>query len=48
MIYVDEWAWKNIICLLEVLVDDFVEVDEALLQGVDRPRKLILCFLGME
>jgi hypothetical protein len=45
MFYVDELDWKFIICLLDFSKNDFVEVDEALYQGVERPNILwILSF----
>jgi hypothetical protein len=37
-----------IICLLDVLKNDFGEVDEAKFQGVERPYDLIFCILGIE
>jgi hypothetical protein len=36
-----EWAWKLIICFLEVFKNDFSEVDIAIIQGVE----LIFCIL---
>jgi hypothetical protein len=33
MFYVGKWPWELIICLLEVLKNDFGEVDEAMFQG---------------
>jgi hypothetical protein len=37
MFKVGEWPVELIICLLDVLKNDFVEVDEAMFQGVQRP-----------
>jgi hypothetical protein len=48
MILVGEWYWKIIICLLDVLKNDFVEADEALIQCVERPNELIFCILSIE
>jgi hypothetical protein len=39
---------KLIICLLNVLKNDFGEVDEAMFEGVERPFELIFCILGIE
>jgi hypothetical protein len=44
----NEWPWEIIICLLDVLKNDFGEVDEAMFQGVERPCVLIFCVLGIE
>jgi hypothetical protein len=33
---------------LDVLKKDFVEVDEAIVQGVERPCEKIFCILGIE
>jgi predicted transcriptional regulator len=41
-------ALKLIICSLDVLKNDFVEVVEAMFQGVERPYELISCILSME
>jgi hypothetical protein len=35
-------------CLQEVLKNDFGEVDEAMVQGVECPRGIIFCILGIE
>jgi hypothetical protein len=49
-----EWCFKyakgpaNSICLQDVLKCDFVEFDEAMFQGVERPCKLTFCILGIE
>jgi hypothetical protein len=48
MFYVDGWALEFIICLLDVLENDFGEVDESLFQSVERHIEIILCFLGIE
>jgi hypothetical protein len=37
-----------IICPLDVSKTDFIEVDEAIFQGFERPCELILCILGIE
>jgi hypothetical protein len=37
MFYVGEWPLENIIYFLDVLKNDFDEVDEAMLQGDERP-----------
>jgi hypothetical protein len=41
-------AWEIIISLLDVLKNEFVEVDEAMFQGVDGPCDNILCNPGKE
>jgi hypothetical protein len=38
----------RIICLLEVLKKDFVKVDEAMFQVVERLCEIFLCFLDIE
>jgi hypothetical protein len=48
MFYVSEWAWDLIICLLNVLTSDFVEVDEAIFHGVEKPCELIFYILGIQ
>jgi hypothetical protein len=40
--------WEHIICILNVLKNDFGEVDEAKFQGVERPRDIIFCIFGIE
>jgi hypothetical protein len=35
-------------CLLDVLKNDFAEVDKAKFLGVDLPCQIILCFLVIE
>jgi hypothetical protein len=35
------------IYLLDVLKNDFGEVDEAMIQGVERPYELIFCILSI-
>jgi hypothetical protein len=34
-------------CLLDVLKNNFVEVDEALFQGIENPCDLIFCVMGI-
>jgi hypothetical protein len=41
-------ALKPIVCHLDVKKNDFVEVGEAIFQGVEFPCELIVCFLGIE
>jgi hypothetical protein len=36
------------ICLLDILKNDFGEVDEAIFQGVERPWEFISCILGFK
>jgi hypothetical protein len=48
MFEVGKWPWEHIIWLLDVFKYVFCEVNEAMLQGVERPCELILCILGME
>jgi hypothetical protein len=48
MFKVDEWTWELIICLLDVLENDFCEVDEAKFQGAERPNERIGCILSIE
>jgi hypothetical protein len=33
---------------MDVLKNDFVEVDEAVFEGVERPYELILCIMSIE
>jgi hypothetical protein len=40
MFQVGEWPWKLLICLLDVLKNDFCEVDETMIQGVERPLEI--------
>jgi hypothetical protein len=47
MFYVGEWPLELIMCLLDVLKNDFGEVDEAMLEGV-RPNEFIFCILSIE
>jgi hypothetical protein len=42
-----KWPWE-LICLLDVLKCDIVEVDEAMYQGVERTYKLIFCILDIQ
>jgi hypothetical protein len=48
MFKLDDWAWELILCLLDVLKNDFVEVDEAMFQSVERLCEIIFCILGIE
>jgi hypothetical protein len=48
MFYVAKWSWEHIICILDVVKNDFCEVDEVMFQGVERPCELIFCILGIE
>jgi hypothetical protein len=48
MFQVGEWRLQLIICLLDVLKNDFGEVDEEMIQGVERPCEIILCVLEIE
>jgi hypothetical protein len=48
MFQVREWPLDLIICLLDVLKNNFDEVDEAIFHGVERPCKLVLIFLGIK
>jgi hypothetical protein len=41
-------ALELIIGLLDVLKNDFVEVDEAMFHGVERSCEIIFCILGIE
>jgi hypothetical protein len=43
----DEWRLE-IMCLLYILECDFDEVEEAMLQGVERPCELIFCILCIQ
>jgi hypothetical protein len=36
------------LCLLDVLKNEFGEVDEAMFQGVERPCEPIFCIQGIE
>jgi hypothetical protein len=47
MFQVGKWSWEIIIWLLDVLKCDFVEVDEALFEGLERPCKIIFSILGI-
>jgi hypothetical protein len=46
MFEVGEWHGERIICLHDILKNDFGEVEEALFRGVERPYELILCILS--
>jgi hypothetical protein len=48
MFHVGKWPQKNIITLLHVLKCDFGEVDEAIVEGAERPCKLIFCTQGIQ
>jgi hypothetical protein len=43
-----EWTLELIIGLLDVLKNDFGEVDEGMFQGVERPCEIIFCILVIE
>jgi hypothetical protein len=45
MFYVGEWPCEISIFLLNILKNDFGEVDEEKFQGVERPCELIFCFV---
>jgi hypothetical protein len=38
----------NSIFLLDVLINDFAELDEAMFEGVERPYEIIFCILSIE
>jgi hypothetical protein len=46
--YVGEWCLELIICFLDVLKNDFSEVNEVTIQDFKRPWELIFCYLGIE
>jgi hypothetical protein len=46
--YVGEWCSELITCILEVLKNDFFEVDEVMIQDFKRPWELIFCYLGIK
>jgi hypothetical protein len=48
MCQVDLWFLELIICLLDFLKNDFREVDESMLQSVERLCELIFCILVIE
>jgi hypothetical protein len=48
LLYVGECVWELILYLLDVLENDFAEVDKAMFLGVDLPCQIILCFQGFE
>jgi hypothetical protein len=48
MFKVCEWPWELIISILDVLKIDFGEIEEAMLQGVERPCEPIFCILRIE
>jgi hypothetical protein len=48
MFYVGEWPWELIICILDVLKNDFGEVDEAMFECVEKPYEHIFCILNIE
>jgi hypothetical protein len=48
MFQVGEWSEELIICLLDVLKNDFGDVDEAMVLGVRRPLEIIFCLLRIE
>jgi hypothetical protein len=41
MFSVDEWPLEHIIFLLDVLKNDFGEVNEVMFEGVERPYEII-------
>jgi hypothetical protein len=45
---VGELHWEIVTCLLDVLKCDFVELDERILQDVERPCELIFRILGIQ
>jgi hypothetical protein len=46
--YVGDWPWELIICLLEVLKNAFIEVDEAIFLSVKWHCENIFCMLDFE
>jgi hypothetical protein len=48
MFQVGEWPWEQIICLLVVLKNVFVEVDESMFQGFESVCEIVFCILGIE
>jgi hypothetical protein len=48
MFHVGEWTWELIICLLEVLKNEFCELAEAMIQVVERPWELIFCITDIQ
>jgi hypothetical protein len=42
-----EWPRELVICLQDILKNDFGKVDEVIFQGVERPYDLIFCILGI-
>jgi hypothetical protein len=48
MIQVGEWPRELIICLLDLLINDFDEFDEVIFQGVERPNEIIFCIPGIQ
>jgi hypothetical protein len=47
MFKVGEWPYKLIICLLNLLKNNFREVDEAIFEGVERSCEIIFYILGI-
>jgi hypothetical protein len=47
MFLVGEWPWELIICLLDVLKNDFAKFDEAMFPGVERPCEMFSFILGI-
>jgi hypothetical protein len=47
MFYVFHWPCELIICFLDILNNDFGEVDEAMFQGVEKQCELIFFILGI-
>jgi hypothetical protein len=41
MFQVGKWPWELIICFLDVLIFEYVEVDEAMFEGDERQCNLI-------
>jgi hypothetical protein len=48
VIYVGEWPCEQIIYLLDVLINDFAEVDEGMFQRDESSHEHIFCMLSIE
>jgi hypothetical protein len=46
MLQVGEWTWELIICPLDILKNDFCEIDEAMFQGVELPLRTHVLYAG--
>jgi hypothetical protein len=48
MFSVGEWPWDLLVCVLDVLENNFNELNEALFQLVERSCEIYFCYLGIQ